>query len=79
LGKLFSRKVGDSFNAYVDKVRIRYATEQLKSSKKKVYEIAEEAGYCNVDYFHKKFRKYVGVSPAKYRRENCPPQENSGE
>ena len=34
----------------------------------KVYEIAEMVGYGNVDYFHKKFRKYTGISPAEYRR-----------
>lgn len=72
LGKLFSKKTGDTFNTYVDKVRIRHAVEQLKSSDAKVYEIAEQSGYCNVDYFHKKFRKYVGMSPAEYRRLNCP-------
>ena len=36
-------------------------------NKLKVYEIAERVGYKNVDYFHKKFKKYVGVSPAEYR------------
>ena len=34
----------------------------------KVYEIAEAVGYKNVDYFHKKFKKYVGLSPAEYRK-----------
>lgn len=36
-------------------------------NKLKVYEIAERIGYKNVDYFHKKFKKYIGVSPAEYR------------
>lgn len=36
----------------------------------KVYEIAEQVGYKNVDYFHKKFRKYVGMSPAEFRRKH---------
>lgn len=70
LGKIFTKKFGDTFNAYVDKVRIRYARELLAESSCKVYEIAEKVGYCNVDYFHKKFRKYVGLSPAEYRRQS---------
>ena len=37
-------------------------------NKLKVYEIAEQVGYKNVYYFHKKFKKYVGMSPAEYRK-----------
>lgn len=68
LGKLFSRTVGKSFNSYVDHKRIELSKQLLLENKLKVYEIAEQAGYNNVDYFHKKFRKYVGQSPAEYRK-----------
>ena len=67
LGKIFNKTVGESFNSYVDKVRIDHAIELLMDNKLKVYEIAERIGYKNVDYFHKKFKKYIGVSPAEYR------------
>ena len=67
LGKIFNKSVGESFNSYVDQVRIKRAIELLMENKMKVYEIAERVGYKNVDYFHKKFKKYVGVSPAEYR------------
>ncbi|CDD65847.1 putative uncharacterized protein [Firmicutes bacterium CAG:882] len=67
LGKIFNKNVGESFNSYVDQVRINHAIELLMDNKLKVYEIAERVGYKNVDYFHKKFKKYVGVSPAEYR------------
>ncbi len=68
LGKIFNKTVGESFNSYVDQVRIRHAIELLVENKHKVYEIAELVGYKNVDYFHKKFKKYVGESPAEYRK-----------
>ena len=48
-------------------MRINHAIELLMDNKLKVYETAERIGYKNVDYFHKKFKKYVGVSPAEYR------------
>jgi two-component system, response regulator YesN len=48
-------------------VRINHAIELLMDNKLKVYETAERVGYKNVDYFHKKFKKYVGVSHAEYR------------
>ena len=68
LGKIFNKSVGESFNSYVDQVRIKHAIELLVENKHKVYEIAELVGYKNVDYFHKKFKKYVGESPAEYRK-----------
>ncbi|MCR5153313.1 MAG: response regulator [Lachnospiraceae bacterium] len=68
LGKVFNRTVGESFNSYVDKIRVNHAIELLSLNKLKVYEIAERVGYRNVDYFHKKFKKYTGDSPAEYRK-----------
>lgn len=69
LGKIFNKSVGESFNAYVDHKRIEQSKELLMENRLKVYEIAEQVGYKNVDYFHKKFKKYVGMSPAEYRKD----------
>lgn len=70
LGKIFTKKMGQNFNAYVDHVRIEKSKELLLSESSKIYLIAERVGYRNVDYFHIKFRKYVGMSPAEYRKKN---------
>lgn len=68
LGKIFNKKVGENFNSYIDHVRINHSKELLLQKNLKVYEISELVGYKNVDYFHKKFKKYVGLSPAEYRK-----------
>ena len=70
LGKIFSRKVGVNFNTYLDKVRIEHSKEILINSKTQVYKVAEMVGYRNVDYFHIKFKKHTGKSPAEYRKTN---------
>jgi len=67
LGKLFKNTTGEPFNTYLDKVRIERAKELLEQGMK-VYQVAERVGYSNVDYFHAKFRKYVGDSPSAYRK-----------
>lgn len=67
LGKLFKSHTGEYFNTYLDKVRIRNAKKLLLQGLK-VYRVAEEVGYNNVDYFHSKFKRYVGISPSAYRR-----------
>lgn len=69
LGKIFNKSVGESFNSYIDHKRIEYSKQLLLENNLKVYEIAEQAGYKNVDYFHKKFKKYVGESPAEFRKQ----------
>ncbi|MFC4597364.1 response regulator [Cohnella hongkongensis] len=78
LGKLFKNVTGDPFNTYLDKVRIEKAKELLRQGMK-VYQVAEKVGYANVDYFHAKFRKYVGMSPIAYRKNasdsRCGPAE----
>ena len=58
------------FNVFVDKVRIKHSKELLLNSNLKVYEISEKTGYKNVDYFHTKFKKYVNMSPAEFRKKN---------
>lgn len=68
LGKIFSKKLGVNFNSYVDQIRIKESQKLLEQDELKVYAIAEQVGYKNVDYFHKKFKKYVGKSPMEYKK-----------
>lgn len=70
LGKIFRKKMGVSFNEYVDRLRIEQAKTLLLQDNAKVYAIAKQIGYKNVDYFHVKFRKYVNMSPVEFRKTN---------
>lgn len=72
LGRIFKKKMGESFNSYIDRVRIDRSRELLLKEDSKVYVIAEKVGYHNPDYFYTKFKKYVGMSPAEYRKRNRP-------
>lgn len=66
LGKMFKQHTGENFNTYLDKVRIRHAIELLGEGLK-VHQVADRVGYANVDYFHSKFKKYVGESPSSFK------------
>lgn len=68
LGKVFKSYTGENFNAYLDRKRIDNAKALLLNRNLKVYEIHERVGYSSLDYFYKKFKKYVGESPKEYRR-----------
>ncbi len=67
LGKLFTKSIGENFNSYVDHRRIEHSKKLLERRNIKVYEVSDLVGYKNVDYFHKKFKKYVGISPAQLK------------
>ena len=66
LGKLIRAKTGVQFSTYLDNVRIEKAKKLLKEDLK-VYEVAQMTGYRYLDYFYKKFKKHVGVSPTDYK------------
>ncbi len=66
LGRIFRSGTGESFNSYLDHVRIRKAKEMLAEGKYKVYEISYMVGYKNIDYFYRKFKYYVGRKPRDY-------------
>ena len=70
LGKIFRKKMGVSFNSYIDQMRIAESKKLLLSSDMKVYAIAEKVGCRNVNYFHIKFKKYAGKNPAEYQKES---------
>ncbi|WP_211749745.1 response regulator transcription factor [Paenibacillus sp. Marseille-Q4541] len=66
LGKLFKNYTGESFNVFLDKVRMEKAKSLLEEGLK-VHQVSAQIGYANVDYFHSKFKKYIGISPSAYR------------
>lgn len=68
LGKKFRAEKKISYHNYLDKVRIEQAKKLINSGSYYVYEIAEKVGYSNSDYFHKKFKKIMGVSPKQYQK-----------
>jgi two-component system, response regulator YesN len=68
LGKLFKKHTRENFNSYLNKIRILKAKEFLLQGKK-VYQVAIQTGFSNVDYFFNKFKKHTGVSPSQFRKD----------
>ena len=67
LSTLFRRVTGDSFQNYVNKVRVEEAKRLLMGTDYPILEIALACGFSDQSYFSKVFKKYTGLSPAKYR------------
>ena len=67
LSMLFKREMGMHFSVFLKKFRISHAKRLLKSTDMKIYEVAQECGYSNSNYFTKVFKEVTGISPAEYR------------
>lgn len=67
LSMLFKREMGMNFSVFLKEFRISHAKRLLKATDMKIYEIAQECGYSNSNYFTKVFKEVTGISPAEYR------------
>ncbi|MCQ6561192.1 response regulator [Paenibacillus mendelii] len=67
LGQLFKASEGVSFNDYLMCLRMEKAKELLVRTDQKIYAIAYEVGYRQLDWFYKKFKEYTGHNASEYR------------
>lgn len=70
LGQIFRKKYGQSFKDYLNNYRMEQAASMLLRTDRKVYEIAEQVGYHDLDYFINRFIAVKGCTPAKFRKQS---------
>ena len=68
LGYLFKQETNLYFSDYLNQIRIQEAERLLLSTDRTMSEIASKVGYSDVTYFNQIFKKYNGISPAKFRQ-----------
>ncbi|MFD2117149.1 helix-turn-helix domain-containing protein [Paenibacillus yanchengensis] len=68
LRRKFLNDVGMNYTEYIQLKRIEASCQLLKSTNKKVVEIARLSGYEDITYFNRLFKKIVGMSPNQFRK-----------
>jgi AraC-like DNA-binding protein/mannose-6-phosphate isomerase-like protein (cupin superfamily) len=68
LSREIKRKTGKTYTEHVQRKRISQACYLLKNTSLGVDEIAEQVGYDNISYFHRLFKKDLGITPNHYRK-----------
>ncbi|WP_169086598.1 response regulator transcription factor [Paenibacillus sp. PL91] len=67
ISQLFKKEVGETFTAYVARLRVEQACELLERGSGTVSDIAEKIGYRDYFYFTRLFKKLTGQTPTQYR------------
>lgn len=65
--RLFRRVIGYSVSEYQTILRIQKAREYLEKTKWSVSAISERVGYNSLTHFEREFKRYMNVSPLRYR------------
>ena len=67
---LFKAQTGKTYSEYLNLIKLRHAQELLVRSQKAMSEIAQLTGYPNGSYLCDVFKKYLGISPKDFRKNN---------
>ena len=65
--KLFKTHTGQTFNNYVNQIRIEKSTQLLRETQISIIDISLEVGFNNPGYFTLTFKKFVNMTPRAYR------------
>ncbi|QSF45637.1 response regulator transcription factor [Paenibacillus tianjinensis] len=64
---LFKKQTDMNFIDYLIELRIREAKRLLAQNDNRIYDVAGAAGFKDVKYFSKVFKKITGLTPVEYR------------
>lgn len=65
--KVFKKKMGCNFSAYLNRVRVDASKSGLLATNLAISEIARMSGFDDVSYYTRVFKRLVGVTPGYYR------------
>ncbi|HER9922007.1 TPA: response regulator [Streptococcus pyogenes] len=68
LSVLIKKELGMPFQDYLIQERLKKAKLLLLTSNLKIYEIAEQVGFEDMNYFSQRFKQLIGVTPSQYKK-----------
>ena len=67
--ELFREKMGKSYTAYLNTLKIRYAGRLLRSGNADIQHVCAASGFSSMSNFLRLFRQQMGMSPSQYRKD----------
>lgn len=68
LSCLIKKQTGENYSKHITGKRMEKAKELLKKTNLSVYEVGEQVGYGDYFYFTKIFKREIGMTPSKFRK-----------
>lgn len=68
--RIFKDSTSLSFSDYLLELRIQNASRLLTETDSAIYDVSSQVGITDWFYFSKAFKKRIGISPTKYRKQN---------
>ena len=68
LSVLIKKTLGLPFQEYLIQERMKKAKLLLLTTDLKIYEIADQVGFEDMNYFSQRFKQVVGVTPRQYKK-----------
>ena len=65
----FKKKAGISFLEYLQKIRVENSMKLLSDTNLSIVEIASSIGYKDLRSYYRIFKKHIGTTPGKFRKE----------
>lgn len=69
LGRIYQKSYGCTLTEAIHHRRIRVASQYLLDSNLTIEQIASKCGFSDPDYFRRIFKRYMKISPSRYRDE----------
>ena len=69
LSVLLKKELGLPFQDYLIQERMKKAKILLLTTDLKIYEIAEQVGFEDMNYFSSRFKQIVGKTPRQFKKE----------
>lgn len=66
--RYFKTLTNKTFSAFVNDIRISFASKLLQKTDLPVTQVAHESGYSNISYFNRAFRNTHQMSPKEFRK-----------
>jgi AraC family transcriptional regulator len=68
LARVFRRQKGCTIGEYVRHLRLDFAQRQLSETENSLSDIAAAAGFADHSHLTRTFKRYLGLTPSKYRK-----------
>ncbi|MGL5695182.1 MAG: helix-turn-helix domain-containing protein, partial [Peptostreptococcaceae bacterium] len=69
LYRIFKKEYNTSVIDYINKKRIKESIKLMKENDMQIQEIAEKVGFNDISYFSRLFKREIGRSPSKYKKD----------